>query len=268
MVYAEESPASALLTELFTELERSTQSLPLVAMEEPIRPAPQPTPALVTEEPWLPELVFPFPTSSLYNSTPLASTELDVSWPRDAGEKEEFSETPLDKDLWPGMPPQHSTLPQETWSVDQWPCRFLREEESAPRMTTFTFTWTILTQLSWTKDFLVFQKQQKFLQMLMWPKSQSPSFPQSTTIWVAFPPTTKLRWQKWSTVRKCLCPDWWPQVRQQLHLCTEPTDWEPTLCLIWSFLEEQPPVPPKSFTNPVKPSLNSPKMLEKSPLQR
>ena len=51
MVYAEELPASALLTELFTELERSTQSLPLVAMEEPIRPAHQPTPALVTEEP-------------------------------------------------------------------------------------------------------------------------------------------------------------------------------------------------------------------------
>ena len=237
-------------------------------MEEPIRPVHLPTPALAMEEPWLPELVFPFPTSNLSNSIQPAFTELDVSWPRDAGVKEESSETLLEKDLWPGMLPQPSTLPPEMWSADQWPCKFLQEEELAPRVTTSTSTWIILTQLSSTKDFLVSQKQQKYLQMLMWPKSQSPLFPQSTTIWVVSPQTIKLRWQKWSTERKWLCLDWCPQVRQQLHQCMEPTGWELTLCLIWSFLEEQPPTPPNSFTNPVKPNPSYPKMLEKSQLQR
>ena len=79
MVSAEESPASALLTELFTELEHSIQLLPLVAMEEPIRLAHQPIPALAMEEPWSPELVSPFPTSNLSNSTLLVFMELDVS---------------------------------------------------------------------------------------------------------------------------------------------------------------------------------------------
>ena len=224
MEFAEELHASVLLMEQFTELEHLTQSSQLEDMEEHIRLVPQPTLAQEMEEPWSPELNFLFLISNLFSSIPQVSMEQVVSWLKDVEEKEVSSVTLWDKDSWQGMLPQLSTSHQEMWSVDQWQCRFSQEEELVPRKITSIFISTISIQLSFTPDFQVSPKQQRFSQMLMWQKNQFQSSQQFTTIWEVFQQTTKLKSPRWAMEQKLSFQDWWQQVKQPLLQFTEPTD--------------------------------------------